>query len=643
MASRPRGWGRLLLRTGAASATGALAATGLAADWARRRARSPAVANQIETETKTEGGARTKTEDKNRVIVVGGGVVGVCTAYHLARAGYRVKLLEADPHNLAPPCSAAYGNAGHFSNSRGLMNLASLSVLWAQLRLGSSLGVGGWRGAGEGRSASPNPQMHAKIDEDDDFRATKAFFRWRHLATDPYWWRWCAFSARALVGEALQRAADSSSLLALGTRMLRETFTDVAGTTRWEGWDAQLNADAARAVFAIVANERGLGLAESCSLAQGNTLDVRLRARTGVADGENEAPERNGSSTQSGSSILTSTECLAMEPCLADLAAGADAGAATGAGALRLAITQGLRGDSTTNGNCAAFSRRLAEILVEKYGAEIRLGAPVEKLSVDPESGAVNGVVIASNTSLTRKDNIDGAEILKADRVVLCTGWQTAALAGTAAPNSSFYDSKPYLPIHPLRGYSLTAKLPKGAAPTSRMNNTLVFSDYGLYFSRPTPSTLRAVSFGEFTSMEQSSPRWRSDGGGVSPTNEEAALFSRLQSVIAHVLPAVARDCFRYPDRDTCEIPEVEKWIGCRPQTPDSLPIVGPTQVPGLYVNAGHSSYGWKLAAHSSEVLVAALREEAEAGKEGSKTDFAADAGPSMQRYIRLYSLRRWA
>lgn len=54
----------------------------------------------------------TRTGPKH-VVVVGGGVIGVCSAYFLARRGCRVTLLEAD--EIAGPRAASFGNAGLIS------------------------------------------------------------------------------------------------------------------------------------------------------------------------------------------------------------------------------------------------------------------------------------------------------------------------------------------------------------------------------------------------------------------------------------------------------------------------------------------------------------------------------------------------
>jgi D-amino-acid dehydrogenase len=44
-------------------------------------------------------------------------------------------------------------------------------------------------------------------------------------------------------------------------------------------------------------------------------------------------------------------------------------------------------------------------------------------------------------------------------------------------------------------------------------------------------------------------------------------------------------------------------WAGLRPMTPDGTPIIGATPIQGLYLNAGHGTYGWTLACGSAQLL----------------------------------------
>ena len=44
-------------------------------------------------------------------------------------------------------------------------------------------------------------------------------------------------------------------------------------------------------------------------------------------------------------------------------------------------------------------------------------------------------------------------------------------------------------------------------------------------------------------------------------------------------------------------------WSGLRPMTPDGTPIVGASMVPNLWLNTGHGTLGWTMAAGSARVL----------------------------------------
>jgi glycine oxidase len=51
----------------------------------------------------------------------------------------------------------------------------------------------------------------------------------------------------------------------------------------------------------------------------------------------------------------------------------------------------------------------------------------------------------------------------------------------------------------------------------------------------------------------------------------------------------------------------LEDWAGLRPGTPDALPILGPTDLPGYYVATGHFRDGILLAPITAEIMTAAI------------------------------------
>jgi len=48
-------------------------------------------------------------------------------------------------------------------------------------------------------------------------------------------------------------------------------------------------------------------------------------------------------------------------------------------------------------------------------------------------------------------------------------------------------------------------------------------------------------------------------------------------------------------------------WAGFRPATPTGLPLIGPSPIPGLFLNTGHGSLGWTLACGSAALLAAQI------------------------------------
>jgi D-amino-acid dehydrogenase len=51
------------------------------------------------------------------------------------------------------------------------------------------------------------------------------------------------------------------------------------------------------------------------------------------------------------------------------------------------------------------------------------------------------------------------------------------------------------------------------------------------------------------------------------------------------------------------DLTAAEFWTGLRPMTPDSTPIVGATPIAGLFLNTGHGTLGWTMAAGSGRLI----------------------------------------
>jgi D-amino-acid dehydrogenase len=130
------------------------------------------------------------------------------------------------------------------------------------------------------------------------------------------------------------------------------------------------------------------------------------------------------------------------------------------------------------------------------------------------------------------------------------------------------------IPVYPLKGYSVTMTIPSGsadAAPTLSLtdeSHKLVISRFG--------ERLRCAGTAELTGYDTS----------IHATRCEA-IVRRLRQLFPRLAPT--------------EIPTF--WAGLRPATPNNVPVIGRARFANLYLNTGHGTLGWTLAAGSARAL----------------------------------------
>jgi D-amino-acid dehydrogenase len=199
-------------------------------------------------------------------------------------------------------------------------------------------------------------------------------------------------------------------------------------------------------------------------------------------------------------------------------------------------------------GDSREFSELLAQRLVQQHGARFIFDTEVTGLI--RERGAILGVRTA-----------DGD--IEADAAVVCLGaWSPALLRDVGVR----------LLVTPARGYSLTL-------PPGRTLPTASVTDFGRRFVMTRlGEKARIAGYADFV--------------GFSTRKDNA----RLRRLLATV-QAAAPEAADYGHADN------QAWGGYRPLTPNGRPIVGPTRLDGLFVNTGHGTLGWTMAAGSAKLL----------------------------------------
>ena len=128
------------------------------------------------------------------------------------------------------------------------------------------------------------------------------------------------------------------------------------------------------------------------------------------------------------------------------------------------------------------------------------------------------------------------------------------------------------LPVYPTKGYSVTiATTANAGAPRislTDVDNRLVYSRLG--------DRLRVAGTAEFA--------------GYDTTLDK----TRARSILA----ATRR---QFPNAGNFE--DAELWTALRPLTPDGVPVIGRTGYDNLFLDTGHGTLGWTMAAGSGQVI----------------------------------------
>lgn len=210
-------------------------------------------------------------------------------------------------------------------------------------------------------------------------------------------------------------------------------------------------------------------------------------------------------------------------------------------------VVGGLRLPGDETGDCFRFTQALADE-ARKLGVSFVFNCAIDEVEI------AKGRAVAVRA---------GEQRFQADVIVCALGsYGTGFLRPLGIE----------LPVYPVKGYSLTLPMTDAeGAPRS----TVLDETYKVAITR----------FDERIRV----------GGMAELSGFNLALNPRRHDTLAMVV----RDLF--PQGGNLE--QATFWTGLRPMTPDGTPLVGPSPIPGLWLNTGHGTLGWTMAAGSGQLL----------------------------------------
>jgi D-amino-acid dehydrogenase len=198
------------------------------------------------------------------------------------------------------------------------------------------------------------------------------------------------------------------------------------------------------------------------------------------------------------------------------------------------------------SGNCPLFTKQLKTI-AQSTGVEFHFGSTVH--SIEAIDNRIQFKIDERNFS--------------ADAVVVAAGIDSAQLLAPLGIN---------VPLYPIKGYSATASIRNyDDAPLA----ALMDESYKVAITR-LGSRIRIAGMAEL--------------GSRTKVLHQAAIRTLIK---------VGNDWFP----DATNYNNASFWSGARPMLPDGPPLLGATPMRNLYINIGHGSTGWAMAAGSGKIV----------------------------------------
>ena len=208
--------------------------------------------------------------------------------------------------------------------------------------------------------------------------------------------------------------------------------------------------------------------------------------------------------------------------------------------------------ETDESGDAHKFTVNLAK-LAEGRGVKFLYDRAIRK--IDRDASGVTGVVVS---------HADGrSEVLTADAYVVALGSHSPLLTRPIGVD---------LPIYPAKGYSATIPI---VDPARAPMVSITDDAFKIVFTR------------------------LGDRMRIAGTAELSGYSTDLNMVRCEALTRRARVVFP----GAADYDHAEFWSGLRPSTPSNVPLIGKTKYPNLYLNTGHGTLGWTMAAGSGKAL----------------------------------------
>ncbi|WP_374646257.1 D-amino acid dehydrogenase [Tabrizicola sp.] len=293
---------------------------------------------------------------------------------------------------------------------------------------------------------------------------------------------------------------------------------------------------------------------------------MELRAETGISYDERTQgtlqlfrTEKQVAAAEKDIAVLKA-DSVPFEVLDADQCVAAEPGLA----AAKHKLAGGLRLPGDETGDCFKFTQSLSQ-MAEAQGVTFRYGVGIDGLEAE------GGRIVAARTSAGR---------VTADAFVVALGSYSPMLVARFGIK---------LPVYPVKGYSITVPIvDEGRAPVS----TVMDETHKIAITR-LGDRIRVGGMAEIAGFDMS-------------------LKAKRQATLTHSV----EDLFGGAGDQS----QASFWCGLRPMTPDGTPVVGRSPIENLFLNTGHGTLGWTMAAGSGRVLadiVSGRRAEIEASDLG--------------------------